>query len=214
MDKIFGTETPRKEFEASFLYINDEIVLNAEGKMTWYDARYNHPTRTEWRFYFQTTEVSKRAKAGDSVFICKKTDNTLLIIVAQKDTTVENLLYWLFGFTGMDTEKFVSRTEFDIGNEQTEFAVRMILELIGIEYEDHSAELYSDLMMSEFRGGFPTTREFSAFARRTVKDVDPIEDPDTALLKWINREEALFRIMEQYLIKNRLQSRSCTGKPC
>ena len=205
MDKIFGTETPRKEFEASFLYINDEIVLNAEGKMTWYDARYNHPTRTEWRFYFQTTEVSKRAKAGDSLFICKKTDNTLLIIVAQKDTTVENQLYWLFGFTGMDTEKFVSRTEFDVGNEQTELAVRMILELIGIEYEDHSAELYSDLMMSEFRGGFPTTREFSAFARRTVKDVDPIEDPDTALLKWINREEALFRIMEQYLIKNRLQ---------
>lgn len=205
MDKIFGTETPRKEFEASFLYINDEIVLNAEGKMTWYDARYNHPTRTEWRFYFQTTEVSKRAKAGDSLFICKKTDNTLLIIVAQKGTTVENQLYWLFGFTGMDTEKFVSRTEFDIGNEQTELAVRMILELIGIEYEDHSAELYSDLMMSEFRGGFPTAREFSAFARRTVKDVDPIEDPDTALLKWINREEALFRIMEQYLIKNRLQ---------
>ena len=96
MDKIFGTETPRKEFEASFLYINDEIVLNAEGKMTWYDARYNHPTRTEWRFYFQTTEVSKRAKAGDSLFICKKTDNTLLIIVAQKGTTVENQLYWLF----------------------------------------------------------------------------------------------------------------------
>ncbi|MBS7049081.1 MAG: restriction endonuclease [Ruminococcus sp.] len=205
MDKIFGTDVPRKEFDATFLYMEDDSTINANGKMTWYDSRYKHPTRTEWRFYFQTTEVSRNAKAGDSLFICKKTDDTLLIIIAKKNSTIENQLYWLFGFSGMDTEKFVSKTDFDNGNEQVEFAVRMILEKIGIEYEDHSIETYLELMLDEFHGGFPTTKEFSAFARKTIKDADPVENPDDTLVKWVNREEALFKLMEQHLIKERIR---------
>lgn len=205
MDQIFGTDVPRKEFDATFLYMEDESTINASGKMTWYDSRYKHPTRTEWRFYFQTTEVSRNAKAGDSLFICKKTDDTLLIIIAKKNSTIESQLYWLFGFSGMDTEKFVSKTEFNNGNEQVEFAVRMILEQIGIEYEDHSIETYLEPMLDEFHGEFPTTKEFSAFARKTIKDADPVENPDDTLVKWVNREEALFKLMEQHLIKERIR---------
>ena len=205
MDKMFGTEEPKKEFVSSFLYIGDDIAINAEGKMTWYDARYKHPTRTEWRLYFQTTEVSKRAKTGDSLFICKKADGTLLIIIAQKDSTIESQLYWLFGLTGIDTEKFVSKTEFDFGDDKIELVARTILEQIGIEYEDKSVESYLEPMLSEFQGRFPSTREFSEYARNTITDVDPIEDPDTTLVKWVNREEALFKLMEQYLIRERLQ---------
>ena len=37
--------------------MNDEDTISADGKLTWYDARYNHPTRTEWRLYYPTTEV-------------------------------------------------------------------------------------------------------------------------------------------------------------
>lgn len=205
MDKIFGTEVPKKEFNSSFLYIGDDISINADGKMTWYDTRYNHPTRTEWRLYFQTTEVSKRARAGDSLFICMKTDGTLIIIVAQKDSTIESQLYWLFGLNGLDTEKFVSKTEFDSGDDKIELAARTILEQIGIEYEDKSVESYLEPMLFEFKGKFPTTREFSEYARNTIADVDPVGDPDTTLVKWVNREEALFKLMEQYLIRERLQ---------
>ena len=205
MDKIFGTEEPKKEFSSSFLYIGDDITINADGKMTWYDARYKHPTRTEWRLYFQTNEVSKLARTGDSLFICKKTDGTLLIIIAQKNSTIESQLYWLFGLNRMATEKFVSKTEFDSGDDKIELAARTILEQIGIEYEDKSVESYLEPMLSEFQGRFPSTREFSRYARNTLTDVDPIEDPDTTLVKWVNREEALFKLMEQYLIRERLQ---------
>lgn len=205
MDQIFGTEEPKKEFSSSFLYIGDDIAINADGKMTWYDARYKHLTRTEWRLYFQTTEVSKRAKTGDSLFICKKTDGTLLIIIAQKDSTIESQLYWLFGLNGMNTVKFVSKTEFDSGNDKIELAARTILEQIGIEYEDKSVESYLEPMLFKFQGRFPSTKEFSEYARNTITDVDPIEDPDIALVKWVNREEALFKLMEQYLIRERLQ---------
>ncbi len=205
MDKIFGTDSPKKEFTSSFLYIGDDVSISASGKMTWYDARYNNPMRTEWRLYFQTTEVSKRAKAGDSLFICMKTDGTLLVIVAQKDSTIESQLYWLFELKGLDTEKFVGKTQFDLGDEKIELAARMVLEQIGIEYEDRSVESYLEPMLVKFKGNLPSTKEFSAYARETITDVNPIEDPDTTLIKWVNREEALFKLMEQYLIKERLQ---------
>lgn len=60
-------------------------------------------------------------------------------------------------------------------------------------------------LLSEFNGGFPSTKEFSEYARNTVTDVDPIGDPDITLVKWVNREEALFKLLEQYLIKERLR---------
>ena len=99
----------------------------------------------------------------------------------------------------------MEKSEFSSGDKQIEFAVRMILEQIGIEYEDRSIESYLEPMLIEFHGSFPTTREFSAYARNTITDVDPVENPDDTLLKWVNREEALFKLLEQYLIKERIQ---------
>ena len=205
MRQILGTDIQRKEFDTIFLYMEDDFTIDASGKMTWYDSRYNNPKRTEWRFYFPTTEVSKRAKAGDSLFICKRTDDTLLIIIAKKDSTIENQLYWLFDLNEKDADRFIGKTEFSSGDKQIEFAVRMILEQIGIEYEDRSIESYLEPMLIEFHGSFPTTREFSAYVRNTITDADPIENPDDTLLKWVNREEALFKLLEQYLIKERIQ---------
>lgn len=207
MDELFGIEVSRREYKARFLYLNDLETISAEGKMTWYDARSNHPTRTEWRFYFQTTEVSKRSMAGDSLFICKKTDDTLLVIIARENSTSERQLYWLFGFSGIDTEQkgFVTRFELNLNNEQLEFVAANVLEEIGIVYENESVKKLLEPMLNKFAGKFPSTRDFSDFARETVKDVDPLLNPDDALVKWINREEMLFKVMEEHLIKEQLE---------
>ena len=88
-----------------------------------------------------------------------------------------------------DADRFIGKTEFSSGDKQIEFAVRMILEQIGIEYEDRSIESYLEPMLIEFHGRFPTTREFSAYARNTITDADPVENPDDTLLKWVNRRK-------------------------
>ena len=111
MRQILGTDIQRREFDTIFLYMEDDFTIDASGKMTWYDSRYNNPKRTEWRFYFPTTEVSKRAKVGDSLFICKRTDDTLLIIIAKKDSTIENQLYWLFDLNEEDAERYLRGEE-------------------------------------------------------------------------------------------------------
>ena len=37
--------------------------------VTWYDARENHPSRSEYRLYFQTNEVMDAAKKGSTLVL-------------------------------------------------------------------------------------------------------------------------------------------------
>lgn len=83
LKSMFGMDAERKTFRTQFLYVTDEDEVEASGELTWYDARYNHPTRTEWRLYYPTNEVTSSAEAGDSLFICLKKDGTVLEILAK-----------------------------------------------------------------------------------------------------------------------------------
>ena len=65
LKNVFGTD--RKEFSTSFSVRGENI--NAVAKVTWYDARENHETRSEHRLYFQSNEVMDQAQAGDNVII-------------------------------------------------------------------------------------------------------------------------------------------------
>ncbi|MBG2876700.1 type II restriction endonuclease [Proteus alimentorum] len=37
--------------------------------VTWYDSREKHPTRSEYRLYFQTNDVMNQAKAGSTLIL-------------------------------------------------------------------------------------------------------------------------------------------------
>ena len=204
---MFGTDTARKVIPTSFLYISDDDdVIEATGELTWYDARYNHPTRTEWRLYYPTNDVTSHAQAGDTLFICLKPDGTILEIIVKKDDVIENQLFWLFDVRpDAVTNRFVANT--DLTNppaDRVSFAARMILQRIGIEMPQAQVD-YTDILVARFGRAFPTTREFSEFARSTVTDIDPVTHPDETLLRWYDREEAMFMCMERYLIQERLR---------
>ena len=85
------------------------------------------------------------------------------------------------------------------------FVARMILRHIGIDAIADETD-YTDILVERFGNSFPSTREFSAFARSLVVDADPVSQPDDTLLKWYEREEALFMCMERILIQDRLQT--------
>ncbi|WP_206429345.1 hypothetical protein [Pseudomonas chlororaphis] len=65
LKKIFGPE--RTEFNAVFTVRGEKITDRA--KVTWYDARENHETRSEYRLYFQGNDVMQHAQEGDNVVI-------------------------------------------------------------------------------------------------------------------------------------------------
>ena len=86
---------------------------------------------------------------------------------------------------------------------ESQFSSRFILESIGIAVQV-SEGTWLDEILRKFSEAFPATREFSAFARSTLPDVNPQDDQDAALMAWMEREEILFRTFEKYLIEKQL----------
>lgn len=205
LKKLFGQAHGKQKFEAKFIYLtdhDDEPVIS-EGFLTWYDAREAHPTRSEHRLYFPTTEVSTCAAEGDLLVIGRRQDGTVLVVVAEAETTVANQIRWLFGFSDLVHPGFSVRAETESDQVKLEFASRLILDEIGVAQEEEAPN-FLDVMLERFGKRFPTTKIFSEFARGTISDLDPRDDPDAVLLAWMDREEVLFRTLERHIVGDRL----------
>jgi hypothetical protein len=204
---IFGNE--KRTFKAKFIYLNDnddEPPVD-DGFLTWYDARENHPKRSEYRMYFSTTVVSICASASDELYIGLRPDSTVLVVIAENGSTICNQLRWLFGIYNIAHPGFSVREELETEQDRIAFASRFILDELGIELEDEDeAENFLDSMLHRFGKSFPTTKEFSSYARSTMKEINSLDDPDCVLVAWLEREEILFRTFEKHIIADDLNS--------
>ncbi|PCI41124.1 MAG: restriction endonuclease [Rhodospirillaceae bacterium] len=201
---ILGVDD-RKQIPTRFLWLGGEQeAISEDGFLSWYESRPGHPTRSEYRLYFPTTTVSELASEGDMVFIATCPDHSMMVIITPAHSTIENQIAWLFGVQNQLELAFeIKKIQPGVSGE-TEFAVRYILEELGLEPEEPETGHF-DEMLARFDGVLPTTRVFSEFARSTLKEVSAKEDPDLALISWMEREEALFRRFERYLVEDRLK---------
>lgn len=214
---ILGEPEGKMRFTAKFLYLmdqEDEPIIE-DGFLTWYDARQKARLergvmRWEYRLYFPTNLVSQCAAAGDLLVIAKQSDDTLLAIVTEKDTTIERQIMWLFGFSDLAHPGFSVRSELETEQDRIGFAARVILEQIGVETEEEAPN-YLDEMLVKFNGTFPKTIEFSTYARSTIRGLSGRDDPDAALVAWMEREEILFRTLEKHLLGEKLRSLTQAG---
>lgn len=201
--ELLGSE--RRQFPAHLIYLTDEDdePVEADAPLTWYDAREDHPTRTEWRLYFPTTAVSECAAPGDLIVIGRRPDDSLLVVIAEAGSTVANQVLWLFGLGAANLRRFSVRAELDTNQDRLDYPSRVILDNLGVIAEPID-ESFLDQMLASFDGTFPPTREFSAYARSTLDDIEPLSDPDGAILAWMEREEVLFRTLEKHDVLDRL----------
>ena len=204
LKKLLG-ERRLTDCPARFSWLGKENEgLSEDALVTWYDSRESHPARSEYRLYFRSNPVMELANEGDLLFIAKRPSGELMIVVVAEGSTVENQLLWLFGVPIQIGLGFEYR-DFENGDDiQVDFAARFILEELGIEIEEPEAERLDELL-ERYGGIFPTTAEFSAFARETLPDVVARDDPDTALLAWMEHEEKLFRRLERHIVSDRLK---------
>lgn len=199
---ILGKE--KINFQGHFIYLTDdeEKIKEDSGFLTWYDARENHPTRTEFRLYYTTNAVIEEAVSGDLVIIGRTGKNQIAVVISPQGSTSEQQLLWLFGLEEVGT-KFIVRdlTKEDI---QLNFAGKYIITSLGLEIPDTAPD-FLDELIRRFGLNFPTTAQFSAYARSTLKDVSPIDEPDKTILAWLEREELLFKTLEKHLVADKLQ---------
>jgi len=207
---LLGEPDSKVPYQAKFLYLTDydSEPVTEDGFLTWYDARQKARIergimRREYRLYFPTNQVSQCANAGDLLVIAKQPDNTLLAIIAEAETTIARQIMWLFGFSDLSHPGFSVREELEAEQDRIEFASRFILESIGIIIEDTEDTLLDDMLV-RFDNSFPTTREFSSYARKTLPDIKPQDGHDDVLMAWMEREEILFRTLEKHLIGERI----------
>lgn len=210
--QILGEPDGKVPYQSKVIYLtdSDDDPIVEDAVFTWYDARQKARLergvmRWEYRLYFPTTNVSLNAVEGDLLVIGKRRDSGLLVIVAENGSSIARQIEWLFGFTDLAHPGFSVKAELETEQDRIEFASRVILESIGIEVKAVE-ENFLDEMLAKFGGKFPTTRQFSEYARSTLKEVNAKDNADQVLMAWMEREEILFRTLERYLIADRLSS--------
>jgi len=204
LKKLLGNER-LTDCPTRFIWLGDENEgVSEHSTVTWYDSRKNHPTRSEYRLYFRSNPVMELARPGDLLIVARRPSGEIMIIIAAAGSTVENQLLWLFGVPVQIAAGFEYR-EFDEDDISVDYAVRFVLDELGIEVEEPEADRL-DALLEQFNGVFPTTAVFSAFARDTVPEVNPLDGSDAALLAWMEQEEKLFRRLERHVVSERLQS--------
>lgn len=212
---LFGIPHSKMNIPAKFIYLSDSVedefavdidtVYTDHGNVTWYDARKAHPTRTEYRLYYSSSLFLEYAQEND-LMILGFDGQQVWVIVAEYDSTIESQLLWLFAHTSvdkLDIQKKFKLSEVKESDEYLQGVENLILEKFGIEVIDDKIDV--EKLLITFQGNFPSTREFSEYARLETGIINSLDDPDMILLKWWNQEEKLFRTLEKYIIEQKIK---------
>lgn len=202
-DNFLGYQ--RKSFQAVYVWLGgDQDGFSDEGWATFYDCREQDETRgAEWRLYYPSSPVTEAMSEGDTLFLAKQVDGPLWFIVVPHGSTSEQQVAWLFGVKPDRGTSFVYKDLSEDGPE-LDFAARFVLDEIGIEFEEPEADKLDSIIV-KLGTTFPKTSEFSDLARLTLPEVRAEDDPDAALVAWLDHEEALFRRLERRIISSRIE---------
>jgi hypothetical protein len=205
---LFGRPSERMLIPTRFLLVSDDTdePVAEDGTLTFYDARINTPNRSEYRLYYPASvDAMKRAQPGDIVFIAKQRAGGVLFIVAPSGSSIAAQLDWLFGTDVLERHGFSVRSGLETGHDSLGLTAMYLLDMLGIAIEPANDALL-DRILAKFGPRFPTSSEFGAFARSTLPDLHPADDPDTVLMAWMEQEEILFRTLERHLATDTLDA--------
>ncbi len=209
--KIFGEGDETLRMKARIIYLCDDESSCGSGEtvVTWYNARKKKSEirKAEYRLYYPSISVMSRARVGDLLVIGIRPNRELFIIIAANGSTSENQLISLLNIQDevyIDEKSFEMRTKAENSCVEIGYVQKMILDELGIPLNDHDDDLL-DIMISIFNNTFPSTKAFSDFARDSCGGINAFDDPDKAIISWMDREESLFRSMERHLLKERLR---------
>jgi len=206
----WGDTADRKEISARFIYLDtdDKDTIEARGSISWYDARRGQIHRgPEWRAYYKDNDVTQAMQAGDFFLLAQMKNGEALCLVAPGGSSGEQRIRALFGIKELGARGIVRYAD-SIDAISLDFQSRYILDSLGIDYEYDDQNLLED-MERKFGQQFPSTREFSEYARQyAIKHlgVDGHEsDPDATLICWYESEDLLFRTFERKIIESKLK---------
>ncbi|WP_218151533.1 type II restriction endonuclease [Novosphingobium sp. CF614] len=200
--RLLGDED-RRGIPTRFIWISGEQeALSEDGFMSWSNVRKGKPRAAEYHLYYSGNVVTELMQPGDMLFLALQRDGSILVIITPAGT-LQNQLTWLFGLEEQSEFGFTFQEIDETHNAELDFAARYILDELGIEPEEPEADRL-DGLIERFGLVFPTTRVFSELARTSLPEVSAADDPDRALIEWMDREEQLFRRLERRIVAERI----------
>lgn len=184
-------------------FADDKEVEKEEGTFTFYDARAKSAERTgrsEWRFYYSGEFLAKCAP-GDELVIVRAAGKVHALVFQRGSARLRAaLLLFGIGSTGEQLSLLPSEA---IAKSDLVLFRRQVIEELEMELQLPVVGNDKELVIQRFGEQFPTTAIMSAFAREQV-GMDG-SDADAALVAWLDREEQLFRALEEVIIGKRIQ---------
>jgi hypothetical protein len=192
-------EDDRKGIPARFIWLSGEQdAITEDGFMSWSNVRKGKPRSAEFHLYYSSNSVTELMQPGDILFLALQKDGTLLAIIVPDGSTVQSQLLWLFGLDHQPELAFQPAKSAEL-----DFAIRYVLDELDISPEEPEADRLDGIIES-FGAAFPTSRKFSEVARNSLPGISVVDDPDRALLAWMEREEQLFRRLERRIVAERI----------
>ena len=167
----------------------------------WYDARRDKPRGSEYRLYYHDNDVTSKMTAGDLLVVAKFKGGGIAFIVTPQGSPAEAQLRYLFGLPALNERMKAAK----MPDHSILLPIRLLLEEIGINpFRDEDVNNDLEMLLEHFPKGLPKTEILSGMAR-DLTGIDSRDDPDGALLAWLDREELLFRAYEKHLVADRLR---------
>ncbi|VFU08872.1 type II restriction endonuclease [Methylocella tundrae] len=203
--KLFGEEDQRN-IQTRFVWLaGEQEGVSEDGFLSWSNVRKGKPRTAEYHLYYSGNAVTEAMRPGDTMFLARRLDGSILVVVVPAGSTVDSQMMWLFG---IEEQRELKEEYKDIEHDrqaELDFAARYVLDELGIEIEEPEVDVLDDLLVP-FGMSFPTTAVFSAIARKSLPHVDPRDGADLALMAWLEREESLFKRLERTIVAQRLKT--------
>ena len=200
----------RRSLPCHFLYIGsgEDDKASVMCDVTWYDARENNLTRTEYRLYFPDNEVMARANIGNIVISALDLEGRLYILIVDPVGSMVEQVLWLFGIDGILGTRFTNVDMLESGHASSALS-SYIADEIGFELTAPISTDWLELLLDRFGEVFPKTRALSDLAAETLYgELDLVAEPDSGLIALLDREEELFRSLERHIVSRELKLRS------
>ncbi len=204
LKKFFGTsEAVTGHIKWHYFADNQESVQD-EGDYTFYDARAKGAMRThrsEWRLYY-TGNFLQCADPGDILIISRiKGQEDIYGLIFQANSSWLRAASMLLELKNTTSQLKLISTH-DLNEHELESIASLILIELGIDFALPARRTDEELVAQKFGMTFPKTIELSRLAREEIEV--SLSDPDETLLKWLQREEELFRALERTVVQVKL----------
>ena len=150
----------QRRIEARFVWLGTEQEgISEDGFLSWSNVRKGKPRAPEYHLYYSSNAVTMAMQPGDTMFLARRPNGSVLVVIAPGASTVNSQIMWLFGLK----EQMGLLEEYkDIEHErqaELDFAARYVLDELGIELERAGVN-FLDQLLAPFGKAFPSTAVF------------------------------------------------------